>query len=147
MDLKFIQQLIKAVKESGFDKFEMTQDDFSIKLEKSAGREVEIKVPVSTAVQPLADVAVPEAAETPKESEKQGVKGAKGIPSPLVGVFHPAPKAVKIGDKLKKGDVLCIVEAMKLMNEVQMTEDGEIIWIGLEDGDAVEYGQLIANYA
>ena len=90
--------------------------------------------------------AVPPAA--PAEEPAPAASKGKEITSPLVGVFHSLSegKAVKIGDKLKKGDIVCMVEAMKLMNEITMPEDGEITWVACEEGGSVEYGQLLYNY-
>lgn len=70
----------------------------------------------------------------------------KKVKSPMVGTFYskPSPKAenfVKVGDKVKKGDVLCIVEAMKLMNEIESEYDGEIVKICVKDGEIVDYGK------
>ena len=70
------------------------------------------------------------------------------VKSPLVGVFYasPAPDAepfVKVGDKVKKGDVLCIVEAMKLMNEITASHDGEIVDVCIQNGSVVEFGQTL----
>ena len=72
----------------------------------------------------------------------------KLIKSPMVGTFYgrPSPKAdqfVKVGDKVKKGDILCIVEAMKLMNEIESEYDGEVVEILAKDDDMVEYGQVL----
>ena len=72
----------------------------------------------------------------------------KLVKSPMVGTFYskPSPKAeplVKVGDKVKKGDVLCIVEAMKLMNEVESEFDGEVVEICCKDEEMVEYGQVL----
>ena len=68
--------------------------------------------------------------------------------SPLVGAFYAAPSPgakpfVRVGSRVKKGDVLCIVEAMKLMNEIQAERDGEIVDICAHDGDVVEFGQTL----
>lgn len=70
------------------------------------------------------------------------------VKSPMVGTFYskPSPKAecfVKVGDKVKKGDILCIVEAMKLMNEIESEFDGEVVEILAKDDDMVEYGQVL----
>ena len=72
----------------------------------------------------------------------------KDILSPLVGTYHEleGTKKVSIGSKLKKGAPLCNVEAMKLMNEIVMPEDGEIVWIACSEGDTVEYEQLLFRY-
>lgn len=72
----------------------------------------------------------------------------KLVKSPMVGTFYskPSPKAdcfVKVGDKVKKGDILCIVEAMKLMNEIESEFDGEVVEILAKDEDMVEYGQVL----
>ena len=65
-----------------------------------------------------------------------------------MGVSHKltGDKEVKVGDKLKKGDTICMVEAMKLMNEITMPEDGEIVFFYADEGETVEYGQVIAKY-
>ena len=73
---------------------------------------------------------------------------AKMVTSPMVGVFYASPSPtdppfVTVGSKVKKGDVLCIIEAMKLMNEITAEEDGEIIDICATNGSVVEYGQIL----
>ena len=75
-------------------------------------------------------------------------ENCKLVKSPMVGTFYskPSPKAetfVKIGDKVKKGDILCIVEAMKLMNEIESEFDGEVVEILVKDEEMVEYGQVL----
>ena len=79
-------------------------------------------------------------------SKKEETENSKIVKSPMVGTFYskPSPDAkeyVKVGDKVSKGDVLCIVEAMKLMNEIESEFDGKIIEICVKDGEAVEYGK------
>lgn len=153
MDLKSILELLKAADKYGFDTFELSEKDFSFKLERNTGKEqvivtaapapveaVSVAAPM-TAMPSMVPVAAP-AVELVAEDK------GKEIISPLVGVFHKmsSDKTVKIGDKLSKGDVVCMVEAMKLMNEITMPEDGEITWVACEEGDSVEYGQLLFNY-
>lgn len=84
--------------------------------------------------------------EIPKVEKKEEKIAGKIITSPMVGTFYmkPSPNAdpyVKVGQKVKKGDVLCIIEAMKLMNEIEAEFDGEIIEILVKDGESVEYGK------
>ena len=84
--------------------------------------------------------------EIPKVEKKEEKTAGKIITSPMVGTFYmkPSPNAdpyVKIGQKVKKGDVLCIIEAMKLMNEIEAEFDGEIKEILVKDGESVEYGK------
>ena len=74
----------------------------------------------------------------------------KEVKSPMVGVFYAAlsPDAapfVKVGDRVKKGDVICIIEAMKLMNEITADEDGEVVDICVQNGEVVEYGQTLVK--
>ncbi|WP_066646208.1 acetyl-CoA carboxylase biotin carboxyl carrier protein [Christensenella timonensis] len=159
MDLKSILELLKAADKSGFDTLELNDKDFSLKLERNAdlpAQQVVVAAPAQAAAPMAAPVAaaapaaasVSEAAVAASEAPVASVDRGKEIVSPLVGVFHKLAegKAVKIGDKLKKGDVVCMVEAMKLMNEITMPEDGEITWVACEEGDSVEYGQLLYNY-
>ena len=159
MDLKSILELLKAADKSGFDTLELNDKDFSLKLERNAdlpAQQVVVAAPAQAAAPMAAPVAaaapaaasVSEAAVAASEAPVASVDRGKEIVSPLVGVFHKLAegKAVKIGDKLKKGDVVCMVEAMKLMNEITMPEDGEIAWVACEEGDSVEYGQLLYNY-
>lgn len=154
MDLKSILELLKAVDETSLNKFELEDGDFAIKMERGIGesKTVYVTAPPQISAQigsaPVAaPTEAPVAAAPAEEPEPTASKG-KEIASPLVGVFHNLSegKAVKIGDKLKKGDIVCMVEAMKLMNEITMPEDGEITWVACEEGDSVEYGQLLYNY-
>lgn len=160
MDLKSVLELLKAVDDTDLSKFELNDGDFSLKMERGTGesKTVYVTAPPQISAQiasgpvaamptaaPAAEAsASPATAEAPVQQESRG----KEIVSPLVGVYHKLSegKDVKIGDKLKKGDIICMVEAMKLMNEITMPEDGEITWVACEDGDSVEYGQLLFNY-
>lgn len=155
MDLKSILELLKAVDETSLNKFELEDGDFAIKMERGTGesKTVYVTAPPQISAQigsaPVAAPAeAPAAPAAPVEEAAPAASKGKEITSPLVGVFHNLSegKAVKIGDKLKKGDIVCMVEAMKLMNEITMPEDGEITWVACEDGDSVEYGQLLYNY-
>lgn len=107
-----------------------------------------LAVPATGAAAVEADVAAsaaPEPAEAePAEAEPAGVE----VTSPMVGVYYasPAPDAepfVRVGSKVRKGETLCIIEAMKVMNEVAATADGEILSIEAADGDLVEYGSCL----
>ncbi|MDY3003004.1 MAG: biotin/lipoyl-containing protein [Christensenella hongkongensis] len=160
MDLKSVLELLKAVDDTDLSKFELNDGDFSLKMERGTGesKTVYVTAPPQISAQiasgpvaamptaaPAAEApASPATAEAPVQQESRG----KEIVSPLVGVYHKLSegKDVKIGDKLKKGDIICMVEAMKLVNEITMPEDGEITWVACEDGDSVEYGQLLFNY-
>ena len=157
MDLKSILELLKAVDETSLNKFELEDGDFAVKMERGTGESKTVYVtapPQISAQIGSAPVAAPAEAPAaavpaaPAEDPAPAASKGKEITSPLVGVFHSLSegKAVKIGDKLKKGDIVCMVEAMKLMNEITMPEDGEITWVACEEGGSVEYGQLLYNY-
>ncbi len=161
MDLKAVLQIIEAAEKANFDKFEITEKDFSIKMERTKPDQIVMAAPqmpamAQVAMQEVAPMAAPvaQAAPTAAPAEQAApatganIPNAKDVASPLVGIFHEVSggKAVKIGDKLKKGDVLCMIEAMKLMNEIVMPEDGEIVWVAAAENDTVEYEQLLYSY-
>ena len=84
--------------------------------------------------------------QTIQPVEEESKEEYKEIKSPMVGTFYSKPSPdkeafVKVGDKVKKGQVVCIIEAMKLMNEIEAEFDGEVVEVCLNDGDAVEYGK------
>ena len=87
-----------------------------------------------------------EVVENKAESAKEGKEDYKVVKSPMVGTFYSksSPKAkpyVEVGSKVKKGDILCIVEAMKLMNEIESEFDGEVVEVCVKDGEMVDYGK------
>jgi|GEM_PF-2730619 len=141
MDLKEVLEFIKKV--DGLKSLEIKDGDFDIRLEWGCGQAMAAPAP---AVQQKA-----EAADEGAKNENVipgGQDEGKDIFSPLVGTYHEleGTKKVSIGSKLKKGAPLCNIEAMKLMNEIVMPEDGEIVWIACSEGDTVEYEQLLFRY-
>ena len=153
MEFKEIKELIDAVNSSDISFFELTMSDAHIKMDKSLNRaavsdkgeipvkevslDAEEKVACTTAVSPKEEV---------KQEEKADDKDLTVVTSPMVGTFYAAPSEdseafVNVGDKVNKGDVLCIIEAMKLMNEIESEYSGEIVECLMKDGDMVEYGQ------
>ena len=157
MNYTEVKELISIINSSVLTNFELTMDNVSIKMSKNkdvaaAIQPAEVSAPIvpkAPAVQTVAQapVAAPVMEEAvlhqPKVPEEQRGNVVK---SPIVGTFYAAPgegKApfVKIGDKVQKGDILCIVEAMKIMNEIDSPYDGEIAEIYAENEQLVEYGQ------
>lgn len=139
MEIKKIKELAKILNEFDLSVIDISEGDSKIRLEKS-GQAIE------KTIQP-AVVASPPAAEDPAGKEVN-FNEIKEIKSPMVGVFYQAPSPesppfVKIGDKIKKGDVLCIIEAMKVMNEITAEFDGEIVDICAKSGEIVEFGQTL----
>ena len=153
MDLDFIQSLIKALDESGLDSIEIERGGTRIRLAKTpsadAGATVEVhggSAPVPMGSPPAPAVA-PEG-PLPSSESASGDSGLIEITSPMVGTFYraPAPDAssyVKLGDAVSPGDTLCILEAMKLMNELECEVSGVIREICVESGEPVEYGQVL----
>lgn len=128
-----------------------------VRLEEADGSAVELErggvAPAATPVAPApaapapvpAPVAAPEPAPTPEGEAPLDMAHTTAVRAPMVGVFYaaPAPGAepfVHVGSKVKKGETLCVIEAMKVMNEVTAEADGEIVDICVKDGELVEYG-------
>lgn len=133
MDIKIIEQLTQVMKDNGLTKLEVSEEGFSVKLEQGPAAETVSAAPVPSQMQ---------AAPAAPASRAEGTL----VLSPTVGVFYsaPSPEAkdfVSLGDPVKKGDVLCIIEAMKLMNEIPAELDGTITEICVSNGQVVEFNQ------
>lgn len=147
-----IKELIATLDNSGLTNLEIVdQKGERLTLKKKTteadSHAVNVTVPVGTVGSVAPTAAIPQAAEAQAaQPEPQAQPKGKTIDCPMVGVFYtaPSPEAdpyVKVGSVVNKGDVVCIIEAMKLMNEVTATQSGTIKEILAENGDIVEYGQ------
>ncbi len=142
LDLEIISEIIRIFKESDIAKLELSTKDFKIKLSKFGEFQAVPTISLNN-LQPT------QATQTPQEAPKVKVKEEKNIhivKSPIVGTFYraPAPGAkpfVEVGSRVKNGDVLCIIEAMKIMNEIKSDVNGVVEEILVENGQPVEYGQ------
>ena len=139
MEVKEMKELIAAVSTANVDEFEYNNEEFSIRIAKKKAKIATVDASVA---------GVQNAAIMPEQSEEQPEEVLYGdeIKAPLVGTFYAAPSEgaepfVSVGDKVKKGQVIGIVEAMKLMNEVESEYDGTVAAILVENGEMVEYGQ------
>lgn len=152
MDLKEIQELIKIVDESKLTTLELEQEGIRIVLKKETEKIVakEIVQPAWPGLYPGLENypahATGAPASGPVSSELTGPPDQQTINSPIVGTFYAAAAPgeepfVKPDGRVKKGDILCIIEAMKLMNEIEADEDLLIIDVLVKDGQMVEYGQ------
>jgi len=142
LDLEIISEIIRIFKESDIAKLELSTKDFKIKLSKFGEFQA---VPTISLNNPQPTQATQPTQEAPKVEVKEE-KNIHIVKSPIVGTFYraPAPGAkpfVEVGSKVKKGDVLCIIEAMKIMNEVKSDVDGVVEDILVENRQPVEYGQ------
>ena len=142
-----IKELIKVLEDSSLSVLEIVEKDGSkIRLKKAQpAQQIVNTIPVANGVASPAPVA-PVVESAPAAPAAPVADNSKTIDAPIVGVFYAASapgKApyVSAGKKVKKGDVVCIIEAMKCMNEIQAEEDGEIVEVLVKDGELVEYGQ------
>ena len=142
MDIRKIKTLIEMLEASNLNEIEVSQGEESVRISKSSG---EVKV--------LQDNNIGinnESKSINKIDDNQIENEIKGnqVTSPIVGTFYRKPSPdkepfVKVGDIVNKGDVLCIIEAMKMMNEIKSEFDGKISSIEVDDGQPVEFGQTI----
>ena len=138
IDKKIIQELSDYLKEFSLTEIEITEKDTKIKVSKnnvSISNQPQVISPSSSATNPI-------------PTQNQNIKSGTEITSPIIGTAYHAPepgakKFVEVGKKIKKGDTIMIVEAMKTMNHVPSTADGTVKEICVEDGQPVEFGQTI----
>ncbi len=139
IDISTLKEYIKVLEDSSLSVVEISDKNDTIRLEKG-----NTGACVTVSAQPEAAPAVQQAPAAAPAAP--AAEAGKAIKAPIVGVFYvaPSPEAepyVSVGKKVKKGDVVCIIEAMKCMNEIQAEEDGEITAVLADNGDLVEYGQ------
>ncbi len=142
-----IEQLLRFMSEHNLEEFEYSRGDLRIRLKKPGPNMVMAARPAAEIIVPAAmPVAVAHAASAESVVETRGGDDLHLVNSPIVGTFYgsPSPGAepfVKIGNHVDLGQTLCIVEAMKLMNEIESDMSGEVMRIFAENGQPVEYGQ------
>jgi acetyl-CoA carboxylase biotin carboxyl carrier protein len=145
MDLRKLKKLIDLVQESGIGELEITEGEEKVKIVKGGG------VSVATAPAAAPVPASPAPAAQPAAAPATGAEPAPGegghvVKAPMVGTFYrsPSPDAkvfVEVGQSVKAGETICIIEAMKLMNEIESDAAGVVKAILVENGQPVEYGQ------
>ena len=163
MKVEQVLELVKAVSDSELTEFKYEEDGVKLSLKKTSDKIVQVPAPAAPVAAPViapammpaapvqaaalaANVTAP--AETPAAAQETGENVPEGnvVKSPLVGTFYAAPAEdaepyVKVGDSVKEGQVLAIVEAMKLMNEIESDFTGTVKEILVENGQGVEFGQ------
>lgn len=155
MNIQDIKELAKIMQETGITSLHLTEGALDISMERNtaapapAVQPVAIQAPVAVPAPELsAPTAEPAAVEPQAVGTTIDFNHITEVKSPMVGVFYAAPSPdaqpyVQVGSKVKKGDVLCIIEAMKLMNEITAEQDGEIVDICVQSGQVVEYSQTL----
>ena len=140
-ELEYIEKLASIIQEKGLSEISLEDGEQAITIRKDAPEVITsgVNIPAVAASQVAAN-----SAEAPAEKVKRG----RAIVSPMVGMFYskPSPDAepfVQVGDLIRPGQVVCIIEAMKLMNEIEADVSGKVVEICVDDGQPVEYGQVL----
>ena len=141
MDIRKIKKLIEMLQESDLKEIEVSQGDESVRILRDRFVQTNGNKIIQ---QPEVLSAEPEILQKIETNKAEG----NVITSPIVGTFYRKPSPdkdpfIRVGDTVEKGDVLCIIEAMKMMNEIKSDFSGKIVSIDLEDGEPVEFGQSI----
>ena len=146
MDLRKLKKLIDLVEASGISELEITEGEEKVKIVKGGGAPAVVAAPVPGPAAP-APVAPPApAVSAPPAETPEAAPEGHPVKSPMVGTFYrtPSPDAkpfVEVGQAVKEGQIICIIEAMKLMNEIECDKSGTVKAILVENGQPVEYGQ------
>jgi acetyl-CoA carboxylase biotin carboxyl carrier protein len=149
MDLRKLKTLIDLVSESNVSELEITEAEGKVRIVKASPAVMPAPVTYSMAPAPAAVVATPAVEVAPAPPAAPAAPAAPAghtVKSPMVGTFYrsSAPGAkpfVEVGDSIKEGDTICIVEAMKILNEIEADKSGTVTQILVQNGQAVEYGQ------
>ena len=141
MDIRKIKKLIEMLQDSDLKEIEVSQGDESVRIPRDNRPQTAEPIIQKQVVHEASNIVSQE--EIPKEEDK----GNK-VTSPIVGTFYRKPSPdkdpfIKVGDEVQEGDILCIIEAMKMMNEIKSDFSGKVVSIDVEDGQPVEYGQHI----
>jgi acetyl-CoA carboxylase biotin carboxyl carrier protein len=136
MDMKLFRNIIKEFEKSSIHKLEISEKDFTVKMEKKDDHEDIVKIEKQAVVQK----------QSIKQEESQEIEKYDVVKSPLVGTYYASPSPdsspyIGLGQTVKEGDILCIIEAMKVMNEIRSPLAGVIKKIHIKNDSMVEYGQ------
>ena len=147
MELKDIKAVIDLMKKNDLSVFEMEKDGFKLKLQKGAGDQTVFAAPPAASTAPAAP-AIPSSTTAPPPPEPEKGQGLKDILSPMVGTFYRAsspesPPFVDVGKEVTEETVVCIIEAMKVMNEIKAEMKGVIAEVVAEGAKPVQFGQVL----
>jgi len=163
MNFKEIQDLIKLINKTNLTEFKVKDGEFNLSIKKGDDKAIVLQQPVmqypsaQVPVQPNFQAAAPAAPATPEapaqdaapaSEKKTDTSNYLEVRSPIVGTFYRSsspenPPFAKVGDTIAKGDVVCIVEAMKLFNEIESEVSGTIVQVMVEDAQPIEYDQVL----
>ena len=145
MTLDDIEALLNLVRQHDLSEFELEQDGVRIRLRKEGRSAVATPVPPPAAAEPASVGPVPVGPPVPLPADEVELAV---VTSPIVGTFYrsaepSAPPFVDVGQRVKKGQTMCIIEAMKLMNEIDSEYEGELVKVYVENGQPVQYGERL----
>jgi len=157
MEFEDIERILELVRQHDLAEFELERDGLKLRVRKAGAPPTFHAAPIQTvpviasglpAAVPVAAPAAPPAPAAPAAREEEESPELAVVKSPIVGTFYRAPEPgapsfVEIGQRVKKDQVLCIIEAMKLMNEITSEYDGEIVNAYVENGKPVQYGERL----
>ncbi|MXW18954.1 MAG: acetyl-CoA carboxylase biotin carboxyl carrier protein [Gemmatimonadetes bacterium] len=151
IDIEFVESLIRMLDESSLDNLEIRRGGTRIRLSKSAGGNAVASVAPANNATPVAESATAPAAPpepAPASPPEPVSANLVEVTSPMVGTFYraPSPEAapyVEVGSQVASGDVLCVIEAMKLMNELECEAAGRIVEICVDNAEPVDFGQVL----
>ena len=147
MDIRKVKKLMELLEQSGMAEIEIKEGEESVRISRYGESAAVVPAPVQVAAAPAAPAPVA-AAEPAAESTAPATTNGHPITSPMVGTFYAAASPtsenfVKVGQHVNQGDTICIVEAMKIMNQIEADQSGTVIEVLCTDGDAVEFGQTL----
>jgi len=146
MDIRKVKKLMELLEQSGMAEIEIVEGEESVRISRYGDAPIAAAMAAPIAAAPVARAA-PVVADTATEASAPSVDGHP-ITSPMVGTFYSAASPtseafVKVGQHVNQGDTICIVEAMKIMNQIEADQSGTVTEILCNDGDAVEFGQTL----
>ncbi|MDR3501136.1 MAG: acetyl-CoA carboxylase biotin carboxyl carrier protein [Legionella sp.] len=148
MDIRKIKKLIELLEETGISEIEIKEGEESLRLSRYSNAPVEPAVHYVSAPAPRIEASAPVTAAASESKPATAISSGHKVRSPMVGTLYssPSPESppfVTVGQSVKVGDVLCIVEAMKMFNEIEADRAGKIVEILVANGEPVEYDQVL----
>ena len=145
MDIRKVKKLMELLEESGMSEIEIKEGEESVKISRYGNSPAPAQHPIQSFVQQQAPVSSAPTSQTASPNEQPQETG-QSVTSPMVGTFYSAPSPtakpfVSIGQKINQGDTVGIIEAMKIMNQIESDQSGTVVEILVKDGEAVEFGQ------
>ena len=149
MDIRKVKKLIELLEESNVQEIEIKEGEESVRISRGGNTVQMVAAPAAAPAPVAAAVAAPAAAPAPVES---AAPAGHAVCSPMVGTFYQSaspetPPFIKVGQSINKGDVVCIVEAMKMMNQIEADQSGVVQAILVKDGEPVEFDQQLVIIA